>query len=63
MTQDKAQRQIAAILAELEKSTGQLVDGVRVESLDIRSYADPAPKWLRFVEIDMRPIPGSQWST
>jgi hypothetical protein len=52
----KAQEQIRAILCELEKNTGQLVESIEISTIDVTQMTDS-----RTVIIDMRPIPDHRW--
>lgn len=60
---DAAQREIAQILARLEKETGALVEQVRVEQINVTRMESPREEWQRHVRITLRPVPGSIWTT
>lgn len=58
---DKAERMINAVLAELEASTGQLVDTLDLRSIEITKLDDDRPCWMRTVTIRLTRQPGSEW--
>lgn|GEM_PF-3448688 len=60
---DAVQRQIAFLLADLEKRTGCYVDGIEIHSTEITKIEDIAPRYLRQVVVDLRRAPGSEWNT
>lgn len=60
---DDAQRQINAILAELERTTDGHVRGLQVIDLDARTISDDRPCLQRRVVIDLQPMPGTGWAT
>lgn len=59
----QVERQIAAILADLEKRTGCYVEGLSVHSIEVTSIASRTPEFMRRVEVDLRRQPGSRWQT
>lgn len=61
MNQADAQFAVAAILATLERDTGQHVVCVEIPSVDVTTHMDSVEQWSRRVSITLRPIPGSQW--
>lgn len=64
MTQDEAQQQITSILAELERATGRHVAGIYIEPAPrFLSIGLPDPPPARWVQIDLRPTPGTDWAT
>lgn len=50
-----AEREIAAILARLERETGGLVHGLAVSAIDVSAVYAPARNVLMAVLIDMEP--------
>ena len=60
---DAVQRQIALLLADLEKRTGCYVDGLALHNIEVTTVASKAPEYLRRVEVDLRRQPGSRWQT
>ena len=60
---EQAERQIATILADLEKRTGCYVENLGVQNIEVTSVSSRAPEFLRRVEVDLRRQPGSRWST
>jgi hypothetical protein len=60
---EQAQRQIAQILASLERETGQFVEGVCLHSIDVTTCESATRQLIRQVSIDLKPIPGSNWQT
>jgi len=56
-----AQRQIAGVLAALEQSSGQLVESIAIESLDLSRGCDEVRGLQRRVAITTRRQPGCQW--
>ena len=57
------ERQIAFLLADLEKRTGCYVDGLAVHNIEVTSVSSLAREYLRRVEVDLRRQPGSRWQT
>lgn len=57
------ERQIAFLLADLEKRTGCYVEGLAIHSIEVTKLSSVAPEYLRRVEVDLRRQPGSQWQT
>jgi hypothetical protein len=58
---EQAQRQIAQILASLERETGQLVEELSIYSIDVSTCVSTAQQFLRSVRVELKPIPGSTW--
>jgi len=58
-----AQLRIASVLAELEIATGQHVDNVAIRNTDASTVGNAVPQLIREVQIQLRPIPGSNWVT
>ena len=57
------ERQIAFLLADLEKRTGCYVEALSIHSIEVTKVSSVAPEYLRRVEVDLRRQPGSQWQT
>lgn len=55
MGREEAQQQIAAILAAVEKETGQIVRAVEIEEVDVTNVNSTARTQLRFVNINLFP--------
>jgi hypothetical protein len=60
---EAVQRQIAFLLADLEKRTGGYVDEIGIHSTEVTKIDDSAPRFLRRVVVDLRRVPGSYWNT
>jgi hypothetical protein len=60
---DGVQRQIAFLLADLEKRTGCYVDGLSIESIDVTRVSSDRQMLARAVRVDLRRAPGSEWMT
>ena len=58
-----AERQIASILADLEKRTGCYIDGLAVHNVEVTHMLSRAPEYARRVAVDLRRQPGSHWET
>lgn len=58
-----AERQIAALLADLERRTSCYVDGLAIHSIEVTKVSSAAPEYVRRVVVDLRRKPGSQWQT
>ena len=58
----EAARNIANILANLEKETGCIVETIGLESIDITTIQGNKPTILQSVVIEMRRVPGNQWA-
>lgn len=56
-----AEKQIAAILAQLENDTGTLVEDIDIRSLECTRMMDTRQIFHRRVVIECKPIPGSMW--
>lgn len=59
MTPAQAGRRISAILAELERETGQIVKEIEITTIDVSTLA--AQRVVRGVSIRLEPIPGAAW--
>lgn len=59
---DAAETKIAGILAQLEFETGQLVEHIRVDDIEVTTIGDTRPQLSRRVFITLRRVPGSNWS-
>ena len=57
------ERQIASLLADLEKRTGCYVEGLQVQDIEVTHVASPAPEHIRRVQVGLRRQPGSRWET
>lgn len=60
---DGVQRQIAFLLADLEKRTGCYVDGLSIESVDVTRVDSDRQMVARAVCVNLRRAPGSEWMT
>lgn len=56
-----AQRKIATILCKLEKTTGRQFESLSVRSIEVTNCGDRYQRFLRRVEIELRPVCNSQW--
>jgi hypothetical protein len=61
MNSDEAERAIASILSDLETSSGQIVESIKIDDLDITSMKDSRPEWIRKVCIELKRQPGTKW--
>lgn len=61
MDVEQAQKQIAQILAELERETDQVVEGLSIEAIDVTAVGSHRQQLMRWVRIDLKPVPGSNW--
>lgn len=59
---DAVQRQIAFLLADLERRAGGYVEGISIASLDITRLENLRHESLRAVRIDFRHA-GAKWAT
>jgi len=57
------EKQIAFLLADLEKRTGCYVDGLALRNTEVTRVSSSEPEYLRRVEVDLRRQPGSRWQT
>lgn len=57
----ETEKKIAALLAELEATTGQLVERVDISDIEITNMEDTREEMLRRVCITLRRLPGSRW--
>lgn len=55
------QKQIAFLLADLEKRTGSYVEGIEVRNVEVTGILSASPEYSRRVVIDLRRQPGSLW--
>jgi hypothetical protein len=56
-----AEREIAAILARLERETTSLVRAVEIRDVEVTGMMDDRRQLQRQVLIELDPIPGSNW--
>lgn len=61
LTRDLAERQIAAILSQLEKDTGATVERIGLTSIDITALTSVRTELQMRVEIDLFRAPGHRW--
>lgn len=61
MTLAEAQKAVAAILKDLESSTGTIVSGIQLERLDVTELNDDFPRHLMIVAIETERLPGHEW--
>jgi len=61
MTLAEAQKAVAAILKDLESSTGTIVSGIQLERLDVTGLNDDFPCHLMTVAIETERLPGHEW--
>lgn len=59
----QTQHQIAELLASLEKETGQFVEAIEIQSVEVTGMLDVRKMLSRSVVITLKPIPGSRWET
>ena len=58
----EAQRQIAAILQDLEKSTGQQVESIRLRTDEVTQMSDQSPTFKRSIQVGMIRKEISSWN-
>jgi len=63
MNKREAELKIAAILAELEETTGAVVKGISLNAIDITANTDVGRQLLMSVDIELERMPGHQWAT
>lgn len=57
-----AQNAINAILSDLEKRTGLLVESLSIEDIDITEMQGSNQQIIRSAKIKLKPMPGSIWA-
>jgi hypothetical protein len=57
----EAERQIAKILCALEKDTGQVVESVNINDIEITSIGDDRQQFQRSISIEVKRLPGTHW--
>jgi hypothetical protein len=57
-----AQSAINAILADLEKRTGLLVESLSIEDIDVTEMGDSNQQVIRSAKVKMKSIPGQRWA-
>ena len=57
-----AQAAIARALQALETQTGQAVDSITIDTIDVTSLSHESPQLVRTVHIRMGAKPGAGWS-
>ena len=62
VTKDEATKQINAILRDLERATGQHVEGITLRRLDVTRLESVNVQHAVTVEIDLVRLPGSEWA-
>lgn len=60
---DEVERAISKLLQALEVDTGQIVDDLRLEDVDVTTMSDDSPRLFRRVVVKLKPISGTQWAT
>lgn len=63
MDKRKAELQIGAILAELERETGEVVRGISLSQTETTALHDSNRKMLMTVEIELERLPSHEWAT
>lgn len=58
---EEAERQIGAILAELETSSGSVVRDIRIHNINITKFEDTRPRFISKVCIELERLPGRDW--
>lgn len=58
---EEAERQIGAILAELETSSGSVVRGIRIDDIETTKFEDTRPQFISKVCIELERLPGRDW--
>lgn len=58
---ENAEKQIARILAQLELSSGSLVEKVEIRTVDVTSITSKQSDYMMQVRIQLRRLPGHQW--
>lgn len=58
-----AEASIAEVLRSLEQETGQLVEAIGLETLDVTLLGDPNPRHQMQVQIHLKRLPGHGWGT
>lgn len=59
---EQAVRKINQILKDLEASTGSVVDSISLHSIDVTSIHSPRQELETSVVIELKRLPGRQWS-
>lgn len=62
MNTNEASAKIAAILRDLERDSGCVVEGLRIDRLEVTTYKDPGQRFLCTVVIELHRLPGQEWS-
>lgn len=57
-----AESAIARTLRDLEASTGETVDSLSIETLNVTQFGDKRPTYLRAIRITLRVAPPNNWS-
>lgn len=57
-----AEAQICIILRDLEVATGQTIESIQMDDVEITTVDDVNRQWLRRVSISLFRIPGSKWA-
>lgn len=58
-----AEQRIARILSALESATGAYVESLSINDLEVTTYEDDRPRYRRSVRIELKRLPGTEWST
>lgn len=56
-----AQSEIAAAMARLEADTGQLVESIDLERIEVTGLSDPQPRFAIRPVITLKRLPGHDW--
>lgn len=62
MTVSDAERQINAILAELERSSGANIESLELDEQNITMVVDDCTQFVRTARITLRPPIGTRWN-
>lgn len=56
-----AEEEIGWMLKELEQETGSVVESISLVDLDVTTLNSDRPRIRRFVSIQMKRLPGTEW--
>jgi hypothetical protein len=57
----KAEREIAAILAQLERDTGSIVTDIEIKSIEVTTMQDDRRMLQQCVLVELERLPGTCW--
>jgi hypothetical protein len=58
-----AEKEIATVLARLEVDTAMVVEEISLRDVEVTTFSDTRPQYIKSVAIEMLRLPGTRWDT